>query len=183
MLTAPDQLYAITYTNGLFVWDLDTHDLVFKKESKSEEEEDYFFDCFYFKSRRDELPLLSNCMGDKKGAVKIIQNDEILAEINAANRHGDNEEETLKHATIHRDIIRSSFWDSATCSLYTAGEDGFLIKWELAEKKRPSTTTTESKESSKRDRRGRELSDDEEADEISSKSSKKRLLDVLNNKK
>ncbi len=62
-----DMLYAITYTSGLFVWDLNTHDLVFKREIKSEKEEDYFFECFYFKSRRDELPLLTSCMADKRG--------------------------------------------------------------------------------------------------------------------
>ena len=158
---SPNQLYAITYTNGLFVWDLNTHDLIFKKEIKSEKEEDYFFDCFYFKSRRDELPLLTSCMSDKNGSIKIIQNEDVLTEINKSNFY--DEEEKLNRR-MHRDIIRSSYWDDESHNLYTAGEDGFLIKWGLIEK----LAAKFEKETSKK--RERKDNDDDDDDEMSKES-------------
>jgi hypothetical protein len=52
-LTCADQLYAITYTNGIFIWNLRTHDLIYRNQKKfnnyndEEYDNDYFCDCFY----------------------------------------------------------------------------------------------------------------------------------------
>ena len=166
-----DMLYAITYTSGLFVWDLNTHDLVFKKEIKSEKEEDYFFECFYFKSRRDELPLLTSCMADKRGDIKIIQNEEILAEVNKSNLEEENPNEMLNRR-MHRDIIRGSYWNDETSHLYTVGDDGFLIKWSLCEK---LNQNNEKRAHTKRERRDDEMSQ-EDVDGVDFKKNKKKFL-------
>ena len=132
LFSQPDQLYAITYTNGLFVWDLNTHDLIYKTNANSDDEEDdYFFDCFYFKSKPDELPLLTSCTTDKRGRIRLVQEKQILSEV--SKQTNPNEDNKLNERT-HRDLIRDSYWNSVACNFYTAGEDGFLIKWKLTEK-------------------------------------------------
>jgi WD40 repeat protein len=153
---ASDMLYAITYTSGLFVWDLNTHDLIFKKEIKSEKEEDYFFECFYFKSRRDELPLLTSCMADKRGDIKVIQNEEILTEVNKSSLEEQGDE--MLNRRMHRDIIRGSYWNDETSHLYTVGDDGFLIKWSLSEK---LNQNNEKRAHTKRERKDDEMSEDD----------------------
>ena len=124
--TDPDQIYSITYTNGLFVWDLNTHDLVYRspKESQSkvdlsvecdEAEENYFIDCFYYNN------VLTTCMSDKRGDLNMYQKDRLFCGTDrgiAGNR-------------THRDIIRDSYWNGE--QLFTCGEDGFLLKWNICE--------------------------------------------------
>jgi WD40 repeat protein len=137
-----DQLYAITYTNDFFVWDLKTYDTVYKKQSKNknitscelvdendDEEEDYYFGCFYFKPEGRPAARSSSrltvCMGDKNGCMKLYQNESVVFETDKSDR-GD----ASQVKRYHRDIIRSSYWNGA--NMFTAGEDGFLFKWEIS---------------------------------------------------
>ena len=144
LLNCPDQLYAITFTNEFFVWDLNTHDLVYKNtdlnKEKSEQDEEYFFGSFYFKSNKNRLPNLTICTGDKRGKVKLIRNDDLLTETT---------KQGVEFKRTHRDVVRSSFWNNLNNNLYTAGEDGFLIKWELVQKLNENENT---KNTSKRER-------------------------------
>jgi WD40 repeat protein len=135
-----DQLYAITYTNDMFVWDLTTYDTVFKQQSKNKNivsgalvdenddtEEDYFFGCFHFGgSQVRQKSKLTICMGDKNGCVKLYQNESLVFETDKSEATGSSE------TRYHRDIIRSSYWNGR--NLFTAGEDGFLYKWEVSKK-------------------------------------------------
>ena len=135
-----DQLYAITFTNDLFVWDLNTFDTVYKKQSKNknvpngelidendDREEDYYFGCFYY---RNELTV---CMGDKDGRVRLYRQDALVFETD--------KETTTTPKRYHRDIIRSSYWNEQ--SLFTAGEDGFLYKWQVTNKLNNAVDTNE----------------------------------------
>lgn len=138
-----DQLYAITFTNDLFVWDLNTHDVVHKYQSKNkniengtsinvddDQDEDYFFDCFYFKPN-----LMTICKGDKNGSFKLYQQNEIVF---------DSRSQFDKTERAHRDIIRSSYWNNEY--LFTAGEDGFLFKWKLSDKSEKEIDSEEDKD-------------------------------------
>ena len=129
--TSADQLCAITYTNGLFVWDLTSEDQVYRspKEfnnkdavgNEKEADSDFYIDCFYKKNESDDKLVLSTCMSDKRGGIKIYQNDCIVLETDHSDR-------LIKR--FHKDIIRSSYWNGN--NLYTCGEDGFLLKWDLS---------------------------------------------------
>ena len=124
--TDPDQIYAITYTNGLLIWDLNTHDLVYRspKEFQSkvdfnveneEAEENYFIDCFYYNN------VLTTCMSDKRGCLNMYQKDHLFC----------GTDRSIAGNRTHRDIIRDSYWDGE--QLFTCGEDGFLLKWNIGE--------------------------------------------------
>lgn len=119
-----DQLYAITYTNDLFIWDLHSHDVVYQfKNSNMDEnqEEDYFFDCFYMKP-----DFMAICKGNKSGTFKLFNGDNVIYDSITELKS----DSTSKR--MHRDVIRSSYWNGE--NLYTAGEDGFLFKWKLTDK-------------------------------------------------
>jgi hypothetical protein len=102
-------------------------------------------------------------MSDKNGSIKIIQNEDVLTEINKSNL--DEEEEEKLNRRMHRDIIRSSYWDGESYNLYTAGEDGFLIRWGLVEK---LAAKFEKETSKKRERKDND--DDDDDDEMSKES-------------
>lgn len=123
-LAKSDKLFAITYTNGLFVWDLDSHDVTYrspkefnKANVQKEVDEAYYFDCFYKKDGEGKN-ILTTCRGDKQGNIKTYQNDSVVFE-------------TTRGAgfdkRFHKDIIRSSYWSGE--NMFTCGEDGFLLKW------------------------------------------------------
>lgn len=180
--TTPDQLFAITYTNDLFVWDLNTHDLVYKHQTKNkniqngnlinvmeDQEEDYFFDCFYLRPK-----VMVICKGDKMGNMKYYSGEEIIFDGN------NNKEETESDGTTnrsHRDIIRSSYWNNEY--LFTAGEDGFLFKWKLGEKEEELMKKDENKQSQKREL-DKDILDESDEDE---KDKKETFKDKKRNKK
>ncbi len=128
-----DQIFAITYTNDLFVWNMNTHDLILKKKSIKKDELDeneyIFVDCFYLNS------VLTTCMSDKRGNVKLVQNDIDVFET---------KRETIDRT--HKELVRGTYWNGE--NFFTAGEDGFLIKWTLGE----SIEKTKEVEGKKRDR-------------------------------
>lgn len=141
-----DQIFAITYTNDLFVWDLNSHDLILKKKSiKNDElvENEYLYvDCFYLNSS------LTICMSDKRGNVKLVQNDVDVFETRR---------ETVDRT--HKELVRSTFWNGE--HLFSAGEDGFLIKWTIDE----STGRYGEVERKKRDRSRSDQESDHERSE------------------
>ena len=121
-----DQLFAITYTNGLFVWDMKSHDITYRSPKEyneaniqKETDETYYFDCFY-KTDMNGNNVLTTCRGDKQGNIKTYQNDSLVFETNRAKGFD---------KRFHKDIVRSSYWSGE--SMYTCGEDGFLLKWQF----------------------------------------------------
>ena len=122
----PDQLFAITFTNDLFIYDLSTHDLIYRspkalKTEEDQEDEDYFFDCFYRNKLNSDKYELTALLGDKFGNIKIYEKERMV--------FGLKEEKEGTKSRKHRDIIRSSYWNHE--NLFTVGEDGFLLKWKL----------------------------------------------------
>jgi WD40 repeat protein len=189
-----DQLYAITFTNDIFVWDLKTYDVVYKKQSKNknvlsgnlldendDKEEDYYFNCFY-----DQASCLTVCMGDKNGTIKLYQNDNLVYE---TDRTLNNQEKRF-----HKDIIRGAYWNNSIY-LYTAGEDGFLFKWDVIDKKiksqsRETVEEEMDKKSIKRERlqlqkinKQQNNNKNENLDTSKDLRKKPRLNDSLNNNK
>ncbi|CAF0774106.1 unnamed protein product [Brachionus calyciflorus] len=177
-----DQLFAITYTNDLFVWDLNSHDLLFKHQTKNknvenaeslndedEQEEDYFFDCFYMKPN-----LMTICRGDHNGNFKLLNGDNVIYDSLVDNR---NENVSKRN---HRDVIRSSYWNGE--NFYTAGEDGFLFKWKIFDKKSRPVDLDETKESKKRDLVDKIESDDTTDRKDKAKLNKKEYFNKSKNK-
>ncbi len=76
--TKTDELFAITL-NGLFVYSLNSHDLVFKSSECNEENEDYILDCFYMNSNKEDN-VLTNLYGTKDGNLKFLNKDTIFLE-------------------------------------------------------------------------------------------------------
>ena len=164
-----NQLYAITYTNELLIWDLLTHDLIkkyqshkFSNTSNVEQDGNYdsefsFFDCFYLNSN------LVLCLTDKNGNVKLIQNDECVFDSLLTK----NEESTInlnKRRVSHRDSIRSSYWNDK--NLFTVGEDGYLIKWEITQAIKNTSSVEKINDVNKRKKRDKnDDDDDDESDE------------------
>jgi hypothetical protein len=157
-----NQLYAITYTNELLIWDLKTHDLVKKYHSYkfsnklnidrdgNYDSEFSFFDCFYLESN------LILCLTDKKGKIKLIQNDECAYDGLLVKKESIN---SNKPRVLHRDTIRNSYWNQK--NLYTVGEDGFLIKWEITQ----ITETNKQKLNDLNKRKNIDKNDEEESEE------------------
>jgi len=126
--TNADQLCAITYTNGLFVWDLASEDQIYRSPNNTDTAGDeknanynFFIDCFYKKNQEDEKLVLTTCMSDIRGNINVYQSDNIILDTDRTDK--------LKKR-FHKDIIRSSYWNGE--NLYTCGEDGFLLKWDLS---------------------------------------------------
>ncbi|RNA39567.1 WD repeat-containing 89 [Brachionus plicatilis] len=169
-----DQLYAITYTNDLFVWDLQSHDVVHQFKSSNigtvgvssdgEQDEDYFFDCFYMKP-----DLMTICKGYKNGKFKLLNCSDYMDEICFETGGEDSSKR------MHRDIIRSSYWNGQ--NFYTAGEDGFLFKWKLTDKnsKPMDSDDIEKTISNKRDLKDGSESENEEKDAPSKRPNKERI--------
>lgn len=143
-----DQIYAITYTNDLYVWDLFSHDVVhqYKKTSldtikSSGQEEDYIFDCFYMKPN-----FMVICKGDTNGSLRLINDNQIIYD-----SWSETDGSVSKTKRTHRDVIRSSYWNGI--DFYSAGEDGFLFKWKLMDKNSISIDSDEIRKikSNKRD--------------------------------
>jgi WD40 repeat protein len=143
--TAADKIYAITLTNGLYVWDLTSHDLTYKKETREKNlsivAEDYptqeeidgessFLDVFYYmpfdkvSSEKQTNLCLTTLTADQRGNIKIDQDNKTLFDSSLLNSDG-------IWNRAHKGIIRSSVWNSNNSSYYTVGEDGYIIKWQL----------------------------------------------------
>ena len=84
-----DQIFAITYTNDLFIWDYFSHDLVYKcslsqlLNENSQVNDYYIVDCFYYKnsiSNNKNNKLITVCIADKLGNLKLFQNDQCVYE-------------------------------------------------------------------------------------------------------
>ena len=60
-------------------------------------------------------------MSDKYGNVKVYEKDVLMLETDRSNRF---------EKRFHKDIIRDSYWNGQ--DLFTCGEDGFLLKWDLS---------------------------------------------------
>ena len=145
-----DQLFAITYTNELFVWNLASSDLVLRRQCESassakknilendttNDDEFTFVDCFY---RHQGSKAASNnrrltiCATDRRGNMRFTQDDDVCVyETGAAKRV------QLKQSSIgnnnkqyHQDAINCvSYWHGENV-LLSAGEDGLLIKWRI----------------------------------------------------
>lgn len=159
-----DQIYAITYTNDLYVWDLLSHDIVhqYKNSSldtfrSSNQEEDYIFDCFYM-----EPNCMVICKGDTNGTLRLFNDNKILYDSRSKN-----DSPAIPTNRTHRDVIRSSYWNGV--NLYTAGEDGFLFKWKLIDKNSIDSDQINRLNSNKRD-----IDDDEDDDDSEDETSNKR---------
>jgi WD40 repeat protein len=140
------QLFAITTTNDLFVWNLESHDLVYRSPQmktltdtcdlqivEDDDNTEYYFDCFYTKSKKQDdeksddndgekkKQCLSICKMNKSGEISIYQDDQCVVS------------QEMESKT-HKDMIRSSYWNGKC--LITGGEDGLLIKWNIHKDKK-----------------------------------------------
>ena len=84
---------------------------------QAENDEDYFLDCMYARNSANEL-VLTTCMADRRGNVKIYQADELVL---------CTDRESGVRKRLHKDVVRGSFFENDY--LFTCGEDGFLLKW------------------------------------------------------
>lgn len=138
-----DRLYAITTTNDFFLWNLDTYDTIYEKKSNknhdSNDDEDvaenasYFFDCFYLTRDR---PIM--CEASKSGSIKLFFKDSLVYEQQeeSTNTHDDDEDgDKVTSDRRHRDVVRGSYWNANDNCLFTAGEDGFVLKWKLVDQR------------------------------------------------
>ena len=154
-----DQMYAITFVNELVIWDLTTHDQIYRSQANPvdpvsvnlqkdvlrtpeapQEDEFYFFDSFYLPSSQD--PVLVKAIGDKRGRMKFVEckskgEDRVLFETKDSEDLNDGDDQQCNKSkltrTSHKDIVRSSFWNTKTGSYFTAGEDGFIFKWQMGQ--------------------------------------------------
>ena len=76
--TRNDELFAITL-NGLFVYSLNSHDLVYKSTEDNEENEDYMLNCFYMNSNSGNH-VLTSLWGTKDGNLKFFDKQTIFLE-------------------------------------------------------------------------------------------------------
>lgn len=124
------QLAAVTYTNGVFVWDVASDETLYRSPRahnnkdasgveavRADNDEDYYVDCMYARDA-EGTPVLTTCMADRRGNLRVYQRDQLVL-------HTDREN-SLKRR-FHKDVIRSSFFHDDY--LFTCGEDGFLLKW------------------------------------------------------
>lgn len=153
-LAAGDQLAAVTYTNGVFVWELGTDETLYRSPKahnnkdaqgveavRADNDEDYYVDCMYAKDAQG-VPVLATCMADRRGNMRIYQKDQLVL-------HTDREKSVKRR--FHKDVIRSSFFHNDY--LFTCGEDGFLLKWFVSKEKvqQVEGTREERKQKSRRD--------------------------------
>ena len=122
-----DRLFAITTTNDFFLWDLNTYDTIYEKKSPKQTELDdqtdfLFFDCFYYSN---DFPVV--CQTNNDGHLRLLSKDKIVYEQQKLGQDKRDEK-------FHRDIIRSSYWNPKEKVLFTAGEDGFILKWKVDDK-------------------------------------------------
>lgn len=170
-----DRLFAITTTNDFFLWDLTTYDSIYEKKSDKPknddkvdpetppENEDYFFDCFYF----NERPII--CTANNSGVVKLFSNDSLVYEQKQLEKNDDDDDGFRSH----RDVVRGSYWNPLDKCLFTAGEDGFVLKWKLTSSSDlipPNKSQQLQRDNKKKRRRGEEA-----VDGVSNKKSKKFL--------
>jgi WD40 repeat protein len=114
-------LYAITFTNDVFIWDLGTQDEVYKLSlHNSDKPSEYIIDCFNLNSAPNDIV---TCLGDKHGNLQFYDLNERLIFNTSSIRAQNN-----KH---HGDLIRSVFWNYYESELYSVGEDAILNRWKL----------------------------------------------------
>lgn len=198
-----DRLFAITTTNDFFLWDLTTYDSIYEKKSSTKsstdsndqlgvvESEDYFFDCFFYSER----PIV--CQANNNGLIKLFSRDSLVYEQKKPNRNDDNQKDEKEEEEddddndddnesgssgaigfrSHRDVVRGSYWNAADKCLFTAGEDGFVLKWKLIDRSKSRGVERKSQKqrvNNKKKRRG---------DEMVEAASKKRSKKFLSTKK
>ena len=163
-------MYAITFTNDLFIWNMDTQDEIYKLSLyNSNKPSDYIIDCFNANQSPNEI---ITCFGDRHGNLQFYDlNDRLLFNTNsirASNKH-------------HSDLIRSVFWNYYANELYSIGEDGILNKWKLdLEDNEEEEDDSEAKGKTKRLLKNSDKSDDDEDDKKVNK--KQKLSTGTNNK-
>lgn len=117
-------LYAITFTNDLFIWDMNTQDEILKFSLfNSKNPSDYIVDCFNSTQSPNQIIL---CLGDRNGNIQLYNDKKDLIFNTSSIRCGD----TVRNKH-HSDLIRSSFWNYYQNDLFSIGEDGILNKWKL----------------------------------------------------
>lgn len=125
-------LFAITFTNDLFIWDLDTQDELFKINYLNDSckykyslHSDYIVDCINVNMADNDDDIVI-CLGDKLGNLQLYDLHENLL-FNTENSKS-NAPSLLKH----NDIVRGVYWNYYTNDLYSIGEDSILNKWRLS---------------------------------------------------
>ena len=164
-------LYAITFTNDLFIWDMNTQDEVLKFSLfNSENPSDYIVDCFNSPQSPNQIIL---CLGDRNGNIQLYDDKKELIFNSNSIRTGDSIRS--KH---HSDLIRSSFWNYYQEQLFSIGEDGILNKWKfdfVAHDDEVSRNTACCSKRSNND-------DDEDEDEQKEENRRKKRKNISNNK-
>ena len=174
-------LYAITFTNDLFVWNMNTQDEVLKFSLyNSKKDSDYIIDCFNPLSDPNEMIA---CLGDKNGNLQLYNSKMDLI----FNTSSAKDETNNKH---HHDLIRSTFWNYYHSELFSIGEDGILNKWklDLFEDENPTNedkaccSKKRSKQDNDNDDDNNNDDDDDDSSDDNKQIKKRKLYSSKNNK-
>jgi len=149
-----NKFYAITYTDDLFVYDLESYDeclrIMLSNETTKKSNYDncdYVVDCFDYENR------LIECLGKRDGRLQLYENKNLVFK-------SDDEKKLPKS---HRDIVRSLYYYDR--NVYTVSEDGELFKWDLTEEQPAETSKKQTK---------RPISEDEDEKSDKLRESKKK---------